>query len=90
MNKLDHSIMKHDVFEVLKDLNNLRFSSVKQKRTPADLTEKITLICQDLRKKDGALDADITDLEDHMWYCDTALERLTGIAGKTRMIDIVP
>lgn len=89
MNRLDHSVIKHDVAKVIIDLTNIVNASVKPKRTPSDLTEKIVLICADLRRKNGALESELTDLEDHMWFCDTAVQRLKDIAVKYKMIEII-
>ena len=89
MNRLDHSVIKHDVAKVIIDLTNIVNASVKPKRTPSDLTEKIVLICADLRRKNGALESEIADLEDYMWMADTAVERLMDIAMKYKMIEVI-
>jgi len=77
--------MAHTAVEVLNDLDAIK--TIRDRRTPSDLTAKIVLICADLRRKDGALEASIADLEDHMWMVSTAYEKLYAIAEATCLIE---
>jgi len=87
MNRLDRKIMAATVATVLNDLDNIKSGSKRDRRTPSDLVTAITLICSDLRKKDGALEASIADLEDHMWMVSTAYEKLLTIGEATHLVE---
>lgn len=85
MNRLDRNIVAATVATVLIDLDNMR-SNIRDRRTPSDISNKIVLICSDLRRKDGALEASIADLEDHMWMVNTAYDKLMKIALDTHLV----
>jgi hypothetical protein len=88
MNRLDHSIQKATVFNIINDLNALK-SDIKNRRTPSDISEKIVLFCADMRKKDGALEASITKVEDNMWMVNEAHATLMELALEAKMVEVI-
>lgn len=87
MNRLDHSIQKATVFNIINDLGALK--SPRNRRTPSDITDKIVLFCAEMRKKDGALEASIYNVEDSMWMVNECHEALVKLAVDAKMIEVI-
>jgi len=87
MNRLDHSIQKATVFNIINDLGALK--SPRNRRTPSDITDKIVLFCAEMRKKDGALEASIYNVEDSMWMVNECHEALVALAVDAKMIEVI-
>jgi|LauGreDrversion4_2_1035121.scaffolds.fasta_scaffold170630_2 thiamine phosphate synthase YjbQ (UPF0047 family) len=87
MNRLDHSIQKATVFNIINDLGAL--VSPRNRRTPSDITTKVALFCAEMRKKDGALEASIAHTEDNMWMVNECHEALVKLAVEARMIEVI-
>jgi hypothetical protein len=87
MNRLDHSIQKATVFNIINDLGAL--VSPRNRRTPSDITTKIALFCAEMRKKDGALEASIAHTEDNMWMVNECHEALVKLAVEAHMIEVI-
>lgn len=87
MNRLDHQIQKANVFNIINDLGALK--SPRNRRTPSDITDKIVLFCAEMRKKDGALEASIYNVEDSMWMVNECHEALVALAVDAKMIEVI-
>ena len=87
MNRLDHQIQKATVFNIINDLGALK--SPKNRRTPSDITTKIVLFCEDMRRKDGALEASIYNVEENMWMVNECHEALVKLALDAHMIEVI-
>lgn len=87
MNRLDHQIQKANVFNIINDLGAM--VSPRNRRTPSDITAKVTLFCAEMRKKDGALEASIAHTEDNMWMVNECHEALVALAVEARMIEVI-
>jgi hypothetical protein len=85
MNRLDHQILKATAFNIINDLGALK--SPKNRRTPSDITTKIVLFCAKMRKKDGALEASIYNVEDNMWMVNECYDSLLALGKSAKMLE---
>jgi hypothetical protein len=87
MNRLDHQMQKATVFNIINDLGAMK--SPRNRRTPSDITSKIVLFCAEMRKKDGALESSIYNVEENMWMVNECHEALVKLAVDAHMIEVI-
>lgn len=87
MNRLDHQIQKATVFNIINDLGAM--VSPRNRRTPSDIRAKVELYCAEVRKKDGALESSINNVEENMWMVNECYDALVALALESKMIEVI-